>query len=75
MTTRNEILARLKELKPTFYKEGSMKVDANTIPRKDWDEAFQKMHEAQHDRLLLADVLEDEIGPMSMDEFNRRIDQ
>lgn len=74
MTILSEILAKLKELKPALYKKASSKVDANATPRKDWDETFQKMHEAQHDRLLLPDVFEDEIEPMSMDEFNKRID-
>ena len=29
-------------------------------PRKDWDNAFQKMHENNDDQLLLDDVFEDD---------------
>jgi antitoxin MazE len=29
-------------------------------PRKGWDEAFQKMHENDEDKLLIDDVFEDE---------------
>jgi hypothetical protein len=29
-------------------------------PRKGWSEAFQKMHEAGDDKLLIPDVFEDE---------------
>jgi antitoxin MazE len=29
-------------------------------PRKDWEKAFQKMHETGDDQLLMNDVLEDE---------------
>ena len=31
-----------------------------TEPRKDWDKAFQKMHENGDDQLLMDDVFEDE---------------
>jgi antitoxin MazE len=30
-------------------------------PRKDWEKAFQKMHENGDDQLLMNDVFEDEI--------------
>ncbi|NBV92325.1 MAG: AbrB/MazE/SpoVT family DNA-binding domain-containing protein [Flavobacteriia bacterium] len=31
-----------------------------SVPRKDWDKAFQKMHENGDDQLLINDVFEDE---------------
>jgi len=31
-----------------------------SVPRKDWDKAFQKMHENADDQLLINDVFEDE---------------
>ena len=43
-----------------FLEKGYIILKPKAEPRKNWDLAFQKMHENGDDKLLLDDVIEDE---------------
>lgn len=43
-----------------ILKKGFIVLKPKTEPRKDWEKAFQKMHETGDDQLLMNDVFEDE---------------
>jgi antitoxin MazE len=44
-----------------ILEKGFIVLKPKTEPRKDWEKAFQKMHENGDDKLLMNDVFEDEI--------------
>lgn len=43
-----------------ILEKGFIVLKPKTEPRKDWEKAFQKMHENGDDQLLMNDVFEDE---------------
>ena len=43
-----------------IFEKGFIVLKPKTEPRKDWEKAFQKMHENGDDQLLMNDVFEDE---------------
>lgn len=43
-----------------ILEKGFIVLKPKTEPRKDWENAFQKMHENGDDQLLMNDVFEDE---------------
>lgn len=57
-----EILARynIKDTVELVLEKGFIILKPVAKPRKDWDKAFKKMHEAEDDQLLMDDVFADE---------------
>ena len=43
-----------------ILEKGYIILKPKSVPRKDWDKSFQKMHENGDDNLLINDVFEDE---------------
>ena len=43
-----------------ILEKGYIILKPKSEPRKDWEKAFQKMHENEEDQLLIPDVFEDE---------------
>jgi len=43
-----------------ILEKGYIILKPKTEPRKDWDKAFQSMHEKGEDKLLMNDVFDDE---------------
>lgn len=43
-----------------IMEKGYIILKPTNSPRKDWDKAFEKMHENGDDRLLMTDIFEDE---------------
>jgi antitoxin MazE len=44
-----------------ILEEDCIVLKPKSTPRKNWDKAFQRMHEAGEDKLLLDDVFDDDI--------------
>ena len=57
-----EILARynIKDTIELVLEKGFIILKPVAEPRKGWENAFKKMHEAEDDKLLIDDVFEDE---------------
>ena len=57
-----EILARynIKDTIELVLEKGFIILKPVAEPRKGWEKAFKKMHEAEDDKLLIDDVFEDE---------------
>lgn len=57
-----EILARynIKDTVELVLEKGFIILKPVAEPRKGWDKAFKKMHEAEDDQLLMDDVFADE---------------
>lgn len=57
-----EILARynIKDTVELVLENGFIILKPVAKPRKDWEKAFKKMHEAEDDQLLMDDVFADE---------------
>ncbi len=50
----------IKDAVELILEKGYIIIKPKSIPRKGWDKSFKKMHDNGDDKLLMADVFEDE---------------
>jgi antitoxin MazE len=50
----------IKDMVEFVFEKGYIIIKPKKEPRKGWERAFKKMHDAGDDKLLIADVFQDE---------------